>query len=101
VFIAIACHWQANAEAWPSQETIAAFSGYTARAVRGYIAILERVGIVRTRRVRKADGSERIHYAPGLATLGELAASSASLASARKPWGRPPRRWRHLPQCCR
>jgi hypothetical protein len=28
VFIAIACYWQANAEAWPSQETIATFTGY-------------------------------------------------------------------------
>jgi hypothetical protein len=27
VFIAIACHWQTNAEAWPSQETIASFTG--------------------------------------------------------------------------
>src|SRR5579859_4258988 len=46
VFIAIACYWQSNAEAWPSQETIATFSGYTARAVRSYVDELEHKGIV-------------------------------------------------------
>jgi hypothetical protein len=74
VFIAIACYWQANAEAWPSQETIAGFSGYSSRAVRDYVDVLERVGIVRLRRERRPNGADRIYYAPGLVTLIELAA---------------------------
>lgn len=74
VFIAIACHWQANAEAWPSQETIASFTGYTSRAVRDYVETLERVGIVRLRRERRPSGAQRIYYAPGLVTMIELAA---------------------------
>jgi hypothetical protein len=74
VFIAIACYWQANAEAWPSQETIAGFSGYTPRAVRDYVEALVRVGIVRLRRERRPNGSERIYYAPGSVTVKELAA---------------------------
>src|SRR5579859_3822215 len=73
-FIAIACYWQANAEAWPSQETIATFSGYSARAVRVYVAVLEQLGIVRLRRERRPNGSERIYYAPGRITLIELGA---------------------------
>lgn len=74
VFIAIACHWQANAEAWPSQETIASFSGYSSRAVRDYVDVLERAGVVRLRRERRPNGADRIYYAPGLVTLIELAA---------------------------
>jgi hypothetical protein len=73
-FIAIACYWQSNAEAWPSQETIAGFSGYSSRAVRDYVEALESVGIVRLRRERRHNGSERIYYAPGPVTLTELAA---------------------------
>ncbi|MGO9836357.1 MAG: hypothetical protein ACLP1X_19320, partial [Polyangiaceae bacterium] len=74
MFIAIACYWQSNAEAWPSQETIAGFSDYSARAVRDYVEALERVGIVRLRRERRPNGSERIYYAPGPVTLTALAA---------------------------
>jgi helix-turn-helix protein len=74
VFIAIACYWQANAEAWPSQETIAAFSGYSSRAVRDYVDVLESAGVVRLRRERRPNGADRIYYAPGLVTLIELAA---------------------------
>jgi hypothetical protein len=73
-FIAIACYWQSNAEAWPSQETIATFSGYSARAVRDYVEELERAGVVRLRRERRPTGAERIYYAPGPVTLAELAA---------------------------
>ena len=74
VFIAVACYWESNAEAWPSQETIATFSGYSARAVRDYVEELERAGIVRLRRERRPTGAERIYYAPGPVTLAELAA---------------------------
>lgn len=74
VFIAIACYWQANAEAWPSQETIATFTGYSSRAVRDYVDVLKRVGIVRLRRERRPSGADRIYYAPGLVTLIELTA---------------------------
>jgi hypothetical protein len=74
VFVTIACFWQSNAEAWPSQETIARFSGYSSRAVRDFVAVLEQRGVVRLRRERRPDGSDRIYYAPGLVTLVELAA---------------------------
>jgi hypothetical protein len=74
IFMTIACYWQSNAEAWPSQETIASFSGYSARAVRVFVTVLERLGVVRLRRERRPNGSERIYYAPGLVTLVELAA---------------------------
>jgi hypothetical protein len=74
LFIAIAVHWQGNAEAWPSQETLARFSGWSSRAVRDQALTLERGGFVRLRRERRGDGSERIFYAPGPVTLLELAA---------------------------
>lgn len=73
LFIAIAVHWQSNAEAWPSQEALARFSGWSSRAVRDQAAILERGGVIRLRRERRIDGSERIFYAPGLVTLAALA----------------------------
>jgi hypothetical protein len=74
LFIAIAVHWQSNAEAWPSQDALARFSGWSSRAVRDQASTLERGGFIRLRRERRADGSERIFYAPGLVTLAELAA---------------------------
>jgi hypothetical protein len=73
LFIAIAVHWQSNAEAWPSQETLARFSGWSTRAVRDQANVLERDGFIRIRRERRVDGSERIFYAPGLVTLSALA----------------------------
>ncbi len=73
LFIGIAVHWQGNAEAWPSQVTLARFSGWSPRAVRDHAHVLERGGFIRVRRERRADGSERIFYAPGLVTLAALA----------------------------
>jgi hypothetical protein len=74
LFIGIAVHWQGNEEAWPSQETLGRFSGWSTRFVRDHAAALERGGFIRVRRERRADGSERIFYAPGLVTLAALAA---------------------------
>jgi hypothetical protein len=68
-FIAIACHWQAHEEAWPSQATIAAFSGYSSRAVRDTVAELERREVIRLRRAPPRGVTERIYYSPGPATL--------------------------------
>jgi len=73
-FIAIACHWQAHEEAWPSQETIASFCGYSSRAVRDTVAELERRDVIRLRRgpPKGALGRisrGRIYYAPGPTTL--------------------------------
>jgi len=73
LFIAISVHWQGNAEAWPSQEALARFSGWSSRAVRDQADALERSGFIRVRRERRSDGSERIFYAPGLVTLAALA----------------------------
>ena len=73
LFIGIAVHWQGNAEAWPSQVTLARFSGWSPRAVRNQAQMLERSGFIRLRRERRTDGSERIFYAPGLVTLAALA----------------------------
>jgi hypothetical protein len=73
LFIGIAVHWQGNAEAWPSQDTLSRFSGWSTRAVRDQADSLERRGFIRVRRERRADGSERIFYAPGLVTLAALA----------------------------
>jgi hypothetical protein len=73
LFIAIAVHWQSNAEAWPSQEALARFSGWSSRAVRDQANALACDGFLRLRRERRADGSERIFYAPGLVTLAALA----------------------------
>src|SRR5579863_5727645 len=50
VFIAIAAHFQLNAEAWPGQEAIAHFSGCSIRAVRYHVAELERGGFLALRR---------------------------------------------------
>jgi hypothetical protein len=73
LFIGISVHWQGNAEAWPSQEALARFSGWSSRAVRDQADALERNGLIRVRRERRSDGSERIFYAPGLVTLAALA----------------------------
>jgi hypothetical protein len=73
LFIGIAVHWQGNAEAWPSQETLARFSGWSTRAVRDQADSLEQGGFIRVRRERRAGGSGRIFYAPGLVTLAALA----------------------------
>jgi hypothetical protein len=74
LFIAIAVHWQGNAEAWPSQEALVRFSGSSIRAVRDHVRTLERQGFVRVRRERQSDGSDRLFYAPGPVTLAALAA---------------------------
>jgi hypothetical protein len=73
LFIGIAVHWQGNAEAWPSQETLARFTGWSTRAVRDQADALERSGFIRIRKERRPDGSERLFYAPGLVTLSALA----------------------------
>ncbi len=69
LFIAIAVHWQMHAEAWPSQETLARFSGWSSRAVRTHADVLAQGGFVKLRRERQRSGAERIFYAPGPATL--------------------------------
>lgn len=76
VFIAIATHFQLNAEAWPGQQAIAQFSGCSTRAVRFHVATLERRGFLVLRRGRRADGGERIFYSPGPVMRRELAAFS-------------------------
>lgn len=83
VFIAIAAHFQMNAEAWPSQEAIARFSGCSPRAVRYHVADLERGGFLTLRRERRADGSERIFYSAGPVMLRELAAFDADYPKDR------------------
>jgi hypothetical protein len=90
LFIAIAVHWQTNAEAWPSQEALARFSGWSSRAVRDQANALERGGFLRLRRERRADGSERIFYAPGLVTLAALAAFVERFPRDRAKPLRPP-----------
>jgi len=74
LFIAIAVHWQTHEEAWPSQESLARFNGWSSRAVRTQAGELERGGFVRLRRERQRSGAERIFYAPGPATLTALVA---------------------------
>jgi hypothetical protein len=73
-FIAIAAHFQMNAEAWPGQEAIACFSGCSTRAVRYHVAELERSGFLTLRRERRAHGGDRIFYRPGPVMLRGLAA---------------------------
>jgi hypothetical protein len=90
VFIGIACHLQLNPEAWPSQDTIARFSGFSVRAVRDYVAELERGGFLSVRRERRPDGGERILYAPGPVTLCELAAFNEEFPKDRPKVLRPP-----------
>jgi hypothetical protein len=74
VFIAISTRWQSNEEAWPSQETIARFCGCTARCVRTSVAKLVLEGILRLRRTRTANGTERLYYSPGPTLRREIAA---------------------------
>jgi hypothetical protein len=74
VFIAIAAHFQMNAEAWPGQEAIASFSGCSTRAARYHIAELESGGFLTLRRERRGDGGDRIFYRPGPLMLRGLAA---------------------------
>jgi hypothetical protein len=77
VFVAVACHWQGHDEAWPSQQTIAAFAGYTARVVPEAVATLEQRELLLVRRLVGADGMRRMVYAPGAALLRALAAFAA------------------------
>jgi hypothetical protein len=74
VFIAIAAHFQMNAESWPGQEAIASFSGCSTRAVRYHLAELESDGFLTLRRERRASGGDRIFYRPGPLMLRGLAA---------------------------
>jgi hypothetical protein len=74
VFIAIATHFQMNAEAWPGQDAIARISGCSTRAVRYHVTALERGGFFKLRRERRTDGGERIFYRPGPVMLRELTA---------------------------
>jgi hypothetical protein len=91
LFIAISAHWQGNAEAWPSQSTLARFTGWSSRCVRDQTDALERGGFIRLRRERRADGSERLFYAPGLVTVAELAAFLERFPRGRaKPLSREP-----------
>jgi hypothetical protein len=91
VFVAIATHFQMNAEAWPGQEAIACLSGCSTRAVRYHIAELERGGFLTLRRERRADGGERIFYRPGLLMLRGLAAFDADYPKDRPKVLRPAR----------
>jgi len=92
LFIAIAVHWQSNAEAWPSQAALARFSGWSTRAIRDHTDALEHAGFLRVRRERRGDGAERIFYAPGLVTLAALAAFVDRFPRERGAWlHRPPR----------
>jgi len=53
IYIVLARHANADGEAWPSQETIGKAAGVSDRAVRGYLATLESVGLIRTIRRRR------------------------------------------------
>ncbi len=89
VFIAIATHFQMNAEAWPGQEAIARFSGCSTRAVRYHVTALERGGFLTLRREHRADGGERIFYSPGPVMLSELAAFASDYPKDRPKALRP------------
>jgi hypothetical protein len=92
LFIGIAVHWQGNAEAWPGQDTLGRFTGWSTRAVRDQADSLERGGFIRVRRERRADGSERILYAPGLVTLAALADFVERFPRERARFAAPPTR---------
>jgi hypothetical protein len=84
LFQAIAMHWgPESVEAWPSQETLGRAMRVTSRSVRAWTATLELAGAVVLRRELRADGHERIYYAPGPATR-------AALEHAGRKWPRPP-----------
>jgi hypothetical protein len=98
LFVAIATYWQGNAEAWPGQDTLARFTGWSSRAVRDQTDVLVQAGSLVLRRVRRADGSERLYYAPGLATLSALAAFAERFPRGRaKSLGPAPSAGRVLP----
>jgi hypothetical protein len=92
VFIAIAAHFQMNAEAWPGQEAIASFSGCSTRAVRYHIAELESDGFLTLRRERRAHGGERIFYRPGPVMRSGLAAFDTEFPKDRPKLLKPVRR---------
>ena len=76
VLLFLAPRWgphEGGHEAWPGQERIARHVGCSVRSVYAHTATLERAGLLRTRRTRRPDGSERIYYAPGPALLAALA----------------------------
>jgi hypothetical protein len=75
VFVAIATHWQGKETAYPSQETIARFLGYTDTSVRHAIGVLARSGLVRVEGEGERGRGGRFvvcHYAPGAATIDAL-----------------------------
>jgi hypothetical protein len=92
VFIAIAAHFQMNAEAWPGQEAIASFSGCSTRTVRYHIAELESDGFLTLRRERRGDGGDRIFYRPGPQMLRALAVFDTDYPKDRPKALKPGRR---------
>jgi hypothetical protein len=82
VFMAIACRWQANEEAWPSQETVARFCGKSSRSVRRSTLELARKGILQLRRTRLPNGNAGLRYSPGAATLAAFEAFEQGFPAA-------------------
>jgi hypothetical protein len=78
-FVAIACHWDADARSWPSQTALARFSGYSCRALRRAVADLELRGLVDVREQPIATRKHRIEYAPGRAALAVAAGMAANV----------------------
>lgn len=82
LLLTIAAHWQLHTEAWPSQETLARLTATNARSIRRYSATLALRGLVRLRRERRANGAERIYYAPGPVLLQALEAFAGRYPAA-------------------
>jgi hypothetical protein len=82
---AIAPHWQGRTEAFPGQDRLALLTGYDVRSVRHFTDTLEGAGLVRLRRERRPDGSERIHYAPGPALIAAAEAFRGRYPECAKP----------------
>lgn len=73
VFRVIVDHLEDRPEAWPSMPRIGRHAGYASeRSVSAFVNELAARGILRLRRVHRADGTERLYYSLGPKALAEL-----------------------------
>jgi hypothetical protein len=69
LYLALMVHIARHTEAWPSLATLVRYTGWSERTVRRASDTLTALGLIVTRRTRRPDGSERIYYAYGPASL--------------------------------
>jgi hypothetical protein len=86
---ALAPRWQGKRTAFPSDDWIAQYTGYSVRVVRDDVRELEREQLLKLRRERLPNGHERIVYMPGPALLAGAVAFLAAYPERTRAPARP------------